>query len=51
MMIVIRLYIHIETYRCYFKESAEEYRNGETKKKDIYNVTIYWKCKRGLYFK
>ena len=41
MKIVIMQFTHIETYRYYFKKNAEECRNGKTKKKDIYYVTVY----------
>ena len=41
MKIVTKQFIHIETYHYYFKKNAEECRNGKTKKKDIYYVTVY----------
>ena len=41
MKIVIKQSIHIETYHYYFKRNTEECRNGKTKKKDIYYVTVY----------
>lgn len=45
MRIAIMQFIHIETYLYYFNRNTEECRNGKTKKKDIYYVTIHWKRK------
>ena len=41
MKIVTKQFIHIETYHYYFNRNMEECRNGKTKKKDIYYVTVY----------
>ena len=45
MKIVVMQFVHIETYHYYFKEIRRNVENGKTKKKDIYYVTIHWKCK------
>lgn len=41
MKIAIKRFIHIETYHYCFKRNTEEYRNGKTKKTNIYFGDVF----------